>query len=144
MFSPFYVEDYELSIRAWRLGYYCYFDYQSVCRHKTSTTIKKESQKKYVAVIYNRNKLFLHALHLQGKRKVLWYLQLSLEAIFSLLFFKWNFLRSLKLFLQSTGKIAESKDNFKKLAEKRKINKSVNEVAAFILNDIKGKKIIKF
>jgi GT2 family glycosyltransferase len=144
MFSPFYVEDYELSIRAWRLGYRCYFDYQSICRHKTSTTIKTKSKKEYVDIIYNRNKFFLHALHLQGGMKWLWYLQLSLEVIFSLLFFKWNFLRALKLFLQSIKKIKQSREDFNKLAEKRKVNKSIVEVAVFIKNDLKGKQIIKF
>ena len=32
IFSPFYVEDFELSLRAWRLGFTCYYDYESVCR----------------------------------------------------------------------------------------------------------------
>jgi GT2 family glycosyltransferase len=144
LFSPFYVEDYELSIRAWRLGYCCYFDYPSVCRHKTSTTIKKQSKKAYVDIVYNRNKLFLHALHLHGSRKFLWYLQLSLEAIFSLLFFKWNFLRALILFLRSAKKIKRCREEFNKLAEIRKVNKSIVEVAVFIKNDLKGKQLIKF
>ena len=43
MFSPFYSEDYELSLRAWRLGFTCWFDYESVCRHKVSHTIKSEN-----------------------------------------------------------------------------------------------------
>jgi GT2 family glycosyltransferase len=144
LFSPFYVEDYELSIRAWRLGYCCYFDYESVCRHQTSTSIKKNSKKKYVDIIYNRNKMFLHALHLEGQQKLVWYLQLALETVFSLLVLKWRYLSSLKLFLQSTNKVKESKAEFKKLAAKKGIAKSINDVADFIKNDLKDKAIIKF
>src|SRR5574337_937420 len=33
-FAPIYVEDYELSLRAWRLGWKCYYEHSSICRHK--------------------------------------------------------------------------------------------------------------
>jgi GT2 family glycosyltransferase len=33
LFSPFYVEDFELSLRAWRLGYECYYDHCAICRN---------------------------------------------------------------------------------------------------------------
>ncbi len=40
LFSPFYSEDMELSIRAWRLNWKCYYEHQAVCRHRLSATTK--------------------------------------------------------------------------------------------------------
>ncbi len=69
LFSPFYAEDFELSLRAWRLGYECYYEYNAVCRHQTSATIVTSNKKKHIKKIYNRNKMYLHAIHLSsGKR----------------------------------------------------------------------------
>ena len=73
MFSPFSSEDYELSLRAWRLGFKCYYDHSSICRHQTSATISKVKKKKYITTIYNRNKMFLHAIHLSRGQIILWY-----------------------------------------------------------------------
>jgi len=33
IFSPFYCEDFELGLRAWRLGWKCYYDPKSYCIH---------------------------------------------------------------------------------------------------------------
>ena len=36
LYAPFYVEDYDLSLRAWRLGYKCYYEHFALCRHQVS------------------------------------------------------------------------------------------------------------
>ncbi len=143
-FSPFYIEDYELSLRAWRLGYKCYYDYDSVCKHKTSTSINKSNKKSFVDIIYNRNKMILHALHLEGPRKLLWYFQLVLESCIQLVMLRGKYLKSLRLFLSSSKKIKEAKKHFHLCTAKCSNSRTVNEVAVFILNDIKVKTIIKF
>jgi GT2 family glycosyltransferase len=143
-FSPFYIEDYELSLRAWRLGFKCYYDYDSVCKHKTSTSINKSNKKSFVDIIYNRNKMILHALHLEGPRKLLWYFQLVLESFIQLVMFRGKYLKSLRLFLSSNKKISAAKKHFYACNRKCNNSKTVNEVAVFILNDIKVKNIIKF
>lgn len=144
LFSPFYVEDFELSLRAWRLGFKCYYNDESICKHKTSTTIKSSSRKKFVEIIYNRNKFFLHAIHLSGNIKLLWYVQLFAEAFLKLLTGKWNYLQSLKLFFNASVKVKQSRMDFENLAIKNHHNKSVKEVANFILNEIEAKEKIIF
>jgi GT2 family glycosyltransferase len=143
-FSPFYIEDYELSLRAWRLGFKCYYDYDSVCKHQTSTSINKSNKKSFVDIIYNRNKMILHALHLEGGRKLIWYFQLIFESFIQLIMLRGKYLKSLRLFLSSSKKIKNAKKNFYACTENCTSSKTVNEVAIFILNDLKVKSIIKF
>ncbi len=69
IFAPFYVEDFELSLRAWRIGWKCMYEHNAVCRHRISSSIKTKSSKKNTKKIYYRNKMFLHALHLQNGRQ---------------------------------------------------------------------------
>jgi GT2 family glycosyltransferase len=143
-FSPFYIEDYELSLRAWRLGFKCYYDYDSICKHKISTSINKNNKKSFVDIIYNRNKMILHALHLEGPRKLLWYFQLGLESLIQLVMLRGKYLKSLRLFLSSRKKIKDAKRHFYTCTENCNNAKTVSQVAIFILDDIKVKSIIKF
>jgi GT2 family glycosyltransferase len=144
LFSPFYVEDYELSTRAWRLGFKCYYDHFAVCRHKTSTSIKNKSSKNYINTIYYRNKLFLHYIHLNGSSLLKWKLQLPLEAIFSLITGKFYFFKSLQLFLSSLTKVKETKNKILSLSKKTKILKTFKEVSDTILQSIATKNIRRF
>lgn len=144
MFSPFYVEDYELSLRAWRLGYACYYEHEAVCRHQVSTSIKSKSSKNFINTIYYRNKLFLHAIHLEGQPLFLWYVQLFFESIFAAVTGKFYFFKSLQLFFNNLKKVKLAKQKIKLLSEKTHKLKSVKEVAATILNSLEGKKIRRF
>ena len=82
IYSPFYFEDVDLSIRAWKLGWKSYYEHNSICRHPNSITITKYNKKKVVKVIATRNKYMLHALHLEGNKLFLWNTQLFLTQIF--------------------------------------------------------------
>lgn len=144
LFSPFYVEDFELSLRAWRLGWKCYYEHHAVCRHRTSATIKSESSKNFVKAVYYRNKMFLHAIHLTGYKSVIWYLQLLPEAIMQLFTGRKWFFSALKMFFSSQKGIANSKEKFKKLAEKKSVNLSVHAVVNKILLCINKIRITKF
>lgn len=141
IFSPFYVEDYELSLRAWRLGFTCWFDYESVCRHRVSHTIKSENRKKDISTIYNRNKMFLHAIHLDGAKRLLWFIQISFGCIARFFLFKFHFVKAYFLYLSSFRKVKMSRQNFDTVAEKTGKRKSVKEVAAVILSSIKSEAI---
>lgn len=141
LFSPFYSEDVDLSLRAWRLGFRCYYDYNSICKHQVTTSIKLKCKKKYISTIYNRNKLYLHALHLDGTKRFLWYLQLIPELIVRLLTLKWHYVHSLQLFLNDQEKIRQSREEFEKLAHKLKTRKTVEEISSFILISLKGKEL---
>ncbi|MFM6935069.1 MAG: glycosyltransferase family 2 protein [Flavobacteriales bacterium] len=63
LFNPYYSEDVELGLRAWRFGFKLYYQPKSICYHALSSTIKKLPNEK-VQVIAKRNKHYLHFLHL--------------------------------------------------------------------------------
>lgn len=143
IYSPFYVEDYDLSLRAWRVGWKCYYEHFSICRHKTSVSIKSKSSNHFIKTIYYRNKMFLHYIHLSGLQLWMWYIQLIPETLFYLLKGKLYFIKALKLFLLNKQK-SKSKFEFnEKWKGKRKLL-SVREVANLIFDSLKNKKIIKF
>jgi GT2 family glycosyltransferase len=116
IFSPFYVEDYELSLRAWRMGWTCFYEHKAVCRHRVSDTIKTTRRKRFVDMIYDRNKMILHALHLQGGILFLWYLQLLPEALIRLLTGRLYFFESIYQFFQMHGKVRRQRKAFAALA----------------------------
>ncbi len=142
LFSPFYIEDVELSLRAWRLGWKCYYKHNSICRHKTSTSIKSKSSKNFVKKIYYRNKMFLHALHLYKTKLIIWYLQLLFEVILHLFTGRWWFFSSLKMFFTSRAEIKKSKNNFMALHKNGLF--SVDEVVNKILLSLKNASIKRF
>ncbi len=144
MFSPFYSEDYELSLRAWRLGYTCWFDYNSVCRHKVSHTIKSANRKKEIKVVYNRNKMFLHALHLSGWQRFLWFLQLTAECLVRLLLLQFYFVKAYCLYLAAFGTIKNYRKQFLQLATAKQYNRSVSSVYSFLTGNIKNQETITF
>ncbi|MCC8408378.1 glycosyltransferase [Mucilaginibacter sp. UR6-1] len=98
LFSPYYHEDLDLSLRAWQNSWKCYYVPASVCRHEVSSTIKSHNSRKKIKTISTRNKLTLHYLHLGSGLKMLWAF-----ATFVALFYKWitgqvYFYTSVKLF----------------------------------------------
>lgn len=72
IFSPFYSEDVDLSLRAWRLGWKCFYDYSSICYHIGSSTINANNLKQSVKIIYYRNRYILHGIHLT-KSQFAWF-----------------------------------------------------------------------
>lgn len=64
IFSPFYFEDVDLGLRAWRLGWQCYYAFASSCYHIGSSTINANNLKKSVKATYYRNRYILHGIHL--------------------------------------------------------------------------------
>ena len=63
LFSPFYFEDFDLSLRAWRKGWKSIYINSTFCKHVPSTTIRKENRNSFVETIFIRNKLLLNYLH---------------------------------------------------------------------------------
>ena len=143
IFAPFYVEDYELSLRAWRLGYKCYYDHFAVCRHKVSVSIKTKNSKDYINAIYYRNKMFLHAMHLEGSNRVLWYLQLIPETLIRLFTLRFYYFASLLYFFRNSNRMKRSTESFRSLAKGRNLL-SVNEVVEIIKNSLKDTPIRRF
>lgn len=63
LFSPFYFEDFDLSLRAWRNGWNLLYTDQTYCKHCHSTTILKENNKEDVERIFLRNKILINYLN---------------------------------------------------------------------------------
>jgi GT2 family glycosyltransferase len=144
LFAPFYIEDVELSIRAWRLGWKCYYEHRAICCHKTSTTIKSKSSKNFINTIYYRNKMYLHAIHLDNGKLILWHFQLFIEIFIHLITGRWWFFVSLKSFFSNQHKIKLSKHNFLKLAKKENVLLSIKDVVHNILLSLNTIKIKTF
>ncbi len=143
IFSPFYAEDLDLGLRAWRLGWKCYYDHQSVCFHQVSTTTKRHCTKDWVKEIYYRNRFLVHAIHLEGHSFWMWYLHvLFLEVTPKLLIGKFWIWRSFRQFLSHSQEIARSKSQLNQLMKKNKSSFSLFEVKKIITLEMKGKEII--
>lgn len=138
LFAPFYVEDYELSLRAWRFGWKCYYDHRSICRHKESVTIKTKTKKSQINKIYYRNKMYLHALHLPKGLLFLWHIQLFFECLLNLLVLRFYFVMALLHYFRNWSIVYNHRKAFRKLATAsgRRLL-SVRKVTRLVLDDIR-------
>jgi len=65
-FAPFGWEDVELSLRAWKLGFEVHYEPRSAVWHQFSSTITPAHSRRYVRMIYERNRLLAHWYHLDS------------------------------------------------------------------------------
>src|SRR5205085_9378156 len=126
---------FELSLRAWRLGWKCYYEHFAICRHKTSVTIKSIATKKKIAVIYNRNKMFLHAIHLSGYQKILWLMQLVGEAFIYIVTLRWYYFNALKMFIKGRSRVVQSRKNFDAITHNR-VTKPIKDVTDELISSL--------
>lgn len=131
LYNPYYFEDVDLSYRAWRIGYKCYFEENAVCIHPSSSTINKEVPKK-VKMIMKRNKMFLNFIHLQGYE--LWYYltTLSFKILFQTIAFNSYYREAYLLFIKDFRMAIKSKARIKVLQKQKKNNSSMRNVVEFI------------
>lgn len=118
MYAPFYGEDVDLSLRAWRLGWQCYYEHTAICKHATSSTITSHHKKRRIDLISTRNKFILHAFHLKGSSKLIWNLKVSLDFISSIFVLKFRFYKSFGMFLGLQKDLRKSKKDFRRLQQK--------------------------
>ncbi|MBC7399639.1 MAG: glycosyltransferase family 2 protein, partial [Mucilaginibacter sp.] len=129
LFSPFYCEDMELSIRAWKLGWKCYYDHQSVCCHQVSATTKDLQKPKWIKSIYYRNRFYMHALHLNGLALFGWYIQIMLiDLLPKLLVGQFWIWKSYKELFKSRTLINQYRYRLKMLVDGHNSNRSVFNV----------------
>jgi len=111
VFSPFYFEDLDLGTRAWRMGWKCFYDHNSVCYHLGSCTIKQENLKKEIKEIYFRNRLIFHGIHLHKSKLFQFRLQtLLLEVLPKVGMGQFWIYKSYKAFLQYEPQIEQSRE----------------------------------
>jgi GT2 family glycosyltransferase len=145
LFSPFYCEDMELSIRAWRLKWKCYYEHKSVCRHQVSASTKNYKTEKWVKSIYFRNRFFLHAIHLNGPALLAWYLQVTIIDLLPKLvigqFWIWSSYTEL---LANWAVIKKTKQQLNELFEKNETRVSIFSVVKKLRHSVKNKQYTRF
>ncbi|MBS7564839.1 glycosyltransferase [Mucilaginibacter sp. Bleaf8] len=144
LFSPFYGEDFELSLRAWRLNWRCYYEHQSVCGHELSASTKNYKTARWVKMIYFRNRYYLHALHLHKMALVLWFLQITLIDLIPKIFTgKFWMLKSYTEFLKKLPYIIQQKRAFKVQMRQHHSTTSVSEIFKEIESAVKDKNMVR-
>ena len=83
IYSPYYFEDADLGLRAWKHGWLCLYDPRAVCSHAISSTIKSTSLSDKIKIVSRRNKLLFHQIHLHGFEKFCWRLKIFLSNLFN-------------------------------------------------------------
>lgn len=143
IFSPFYSEDFELGLRAWRLGWRCYYEHKSVCYHHISASTSKYKTAEWVKYIYYRNKFLMHAIHLDGPLLYLWYMQLIfVDLLPKLLFGKTWIIKSYLDLIRQSGEIKRSKARLAVLMEKHNSTLTINDVIKMIRQPLKAENLI--
>lgn len=141
LYSPFYMEDVDLSVRAWRSGHTCYFEPLSVCRHKTSESIRTKEKKMHIRSIYNRNKLYFHAIHLSGFGFTGWAIQTLFELIFRLVMLRGDYLKSFMELLKNWEAVKRSSEDFEQVCKNTGRKLSLRSVKKIIQRSLNGKEI---
>jgi GT2 family glycosyltransferase len=142
LFSPFYGEDMELSLRAWRLNWTCYYEHRAICRHELSASTKNYKTARWVKMIYFRNRYFVHALHLNGSRLWLWFLQVTFIDLIPKIFTgKFWLAKSYVEFLKHLKDVRVNKQDFAALMAQHNSITSVQDIIAKINTSIKGKHV---
>jgi len=143
IFSPFYAEDLDLGLRAWRLGWKCYYEHESICFHQVSSTTKNFFARSLVKQIYYRNRFLVHAIHLEGMAFGFWYIHvLMLEVIPKLFLGQFWILKSFGQFLKQSKNIRESRSRLNLLMEKNKSSNSLFQVKKLISLEMEGREIV--
>jgi GT2 family glycosyltransferase len=144
IFSPFYGEDFELSLRAWRMGWKCYYHHEAISRHEISGSTKSYQKKYWIKTIYFRNKYFAHFLHLNGFDLVLWHLQIIFSDVLpSLLTFKLYKAKAYFKVWKNKVSLNLKKKEFEDLLRENYSQDSLNQVFKKIKNMLKDQEIIK-
>ncbi|MDR7130089.1 GT2 family glycosyltransferase [Algoriphagus sp. 4150] len=138
VFSPFYCEDVDLSFRAWRLGWKCYYEHEAICYHEVSTTTRKVKSKRALQAAVYKNKFILHAIHLDGISLALWYGQMIfVEVLLRVLIGKFWILKSLREFYKSKDQIRISKEKLRLQMAAENSNYSLHDVKRVYFDSIR-------
>jgi GT2 family glycosyltransferase len=144
LFAPFYWEDVDLSVRAWKMGWKCYYEPNSICIHPTSSTIGKIFKKRAVKIVAERNKYFLHLLHLESNQ-LFWYrMKILFKSFLPLVVFKKDKWESYKAFKSKKIEFLESKNRFEILRNSLNQTKSLKDIKAEIVQILADKELKKF
>ncbi len=138
-FNPYYGEDVDLGLNAWRHGFKLYYCGAAYCRHPLSVTINKEPSER-VQLTTKRNKIILHFLHLDGFELEVFLLQYRIKAIFRLLSGNSFYWRAFDNFKSLKNGLEQMKRSRQAAGQIRRLK----DVQITILQPLQEKKIQKF
>lgn len=142
IYSPFSSEDFDLSLRAWQLGWKCYYEHQSVCFHHVSGSTKTQIKSNFIKKVYYRNRYILQGIHLQGLCRIFWPIQQILLDIFpKVLTGKFWVLQSYQDYLAHKALIRGSQLRLNTLKQKYKSRLNISDIMDIIHQSIANKKI---
>ncbi len=130
IFCPFYYEDVDLGLRAWRKGFKCYYENNAVCLHDVSSSIKKKLKKDVLKVIL-KNKIYLHFLHLSSAGFGFFILKFLGKVLWNSVHLNKVYWFALREFIKNYSEIIHIR---KKLQQSEKIN--LMEIKNIILNSL--------
>jgi GT2 family glycosyltransferase len=136
IYAPFYVEDVDLSLKAWRMGWKCYFDEKAICRHPVSVTIGKHNRKNFIKTTSIRNQMILQELHLDGFELVGWRLQLLFNVLTKWITLNTRFYNAFFQLISKWNLVQKSKAEFNTLLNNHGKSKRISQVISEIKNSI--------
>jgi GT2 family glycosyltransferase len=139
IYSPFYFEDADLCFRSWCLGWCCYYENKSICKHPNSLTINKHNKSEYIKIIANKNKLILNFRFLFGIRKITYICLLFFKLITAWVGKFW-FYHSFIIFLKQYKSIKKANARYKALNP----SYSLLHISKIIIEENKTKNIELF
>jgi GT2 family glycosyltransferase len=137
LFAPFYFEDADLGIRAWRIGWKCYFEPEAVCMHALSSTIKKLQSEK-VKTIIERNRILFNYLHLEGATLTLFKYWLFVRCYSRLIIGNSTIFNAIKSVSSKEIELRKSKQELKLVQKKHNVNYTVKDIESRIHQSIDG------
>ena len=141
-FSPFSSEDFDLSLRAWQLGWKCYYEHQSFCFHHVSGSTKTQIKSEFIKKIYYRNRFVLQRIHLNGLRLTLLpYYLIFAEIIPKILTGKFWIWGAYNQYIESYIAIKNSREHLAGLKLKNNSSIKIPDVMEIINKSIVGKNI---
>ncbi len=143
IFNPYYAEDVDLGLRAWKVGYKCYYDDTAVCRHPVSVTIKKEMPQK-VLTISKRNKMYVHYIHLEMVERMAYLAVLTIKTFLRLLMGNKIYVTAYYAFIRTIPEANRSRERLRKLQQSHHYSSTMREIKQEILESIGTSPITKF
>ncbi len=128
LFSPFYGEDVDLGMRAWRMGWTCIYEPKSICYHEASSTIQSSHKKNTIRNISRRNKFTFHDLHLDSGKRFLFFSKVALDLSVRWLVLDFNYYKSFSEYLQKKDRINNYKKFFDGLNPKYKTQDALKKI----------------
>ncbi len=132
IFSPFTSEDFDLSLRAWQMGWKCYYEHSSICYHQVSGSIRTQLKSNFIYRVYFRNRWIVNKIHLSNSRAFLLPLAILGEVIYKTLLGKFWILKSLQDYLKLSKNIKSSRSRLESLKSKQNSALQLPEIIELI------------